>query len=253
MKKPEKRKVLIFPTRRKLYDFLIQKWKELSEKAIEKRGIFTAALSGGETPVEFYQRLADSKDLLPWYTSHIFLADERFVPFEHPESNFGMIRANLLEKVAIPDKNIHPVTVDRNVDYSARRYEKRLREFFQLKEGECPEFDLIILGIGEDGHTASIFPGDSSPVETSHLASAAKLDVLKHDRITLTLPVINCAWNIAFLVLGECKARIVKKVLEKPQNKVPASLVRPLKGKLFYLLDKSAGLLVPAEKTSPKK
>lgn len=253
MKKPEKRRALVFPTRRKLYDFLIQKWKELSEKTIEKKGIFSGALSGGETPVEFYQRLADSTDLLPWDKTHIFLADERFVPFEHPDSNYGMIRENLLKRVPIPKKNIHPITVDHSAWLSAERYEKELKEFFRLREGEFPEFDLIILGIGEDGHTASIFPGDSASLKTSHLASAAKLDVLKHDRITLTLPAINRAWNIAFLVLGECKARIVKKVLEKPQNKVPASLVRPLKGKLFYLLDKSAGSLVPAEKTSPRK
>lgn len=253
MRKPEKRRVLVFPTRRKLYDFLIQKWKELSEKAIEKKGIFSAALSGGETPVEFYQRLADSKDLLPWDKTYIFLADERFVPFEHQDSNYGMIRANLLENVAIPEKNIHPVTVDHNAGLSAERYEKELKEFFRLGEGEFPEFDLIILGIGEEGHTASLFPGIPALLETRRLVAGVRLDRSRHDRVTLTLPVINHTRNIAFLVLGQSKARIVKKVLEEPQNKVPALLVRLVSGEVLYLLDKPAGSLVQAENTSPKK
>jgi len=249
MKRPGKKKIFIFRAREKLYDFLIQKWKEISQEAIKKRGIFTVALSGGETPVEFYQRLADSKNRLAWDKTHIFLADERFVPFDHPDSNYGTIRANLLENVAIPEKNIHPVTIDRNVEVSAKRYEEKLKKFFQLREEKLPEFDIIILGIGEDGHTASIFPGDSAPLETSHLSLAVHLDASQHDRVTLTLPVINRARNIAFLVLGQNKARIVKKVLEKPRNKLPASMVRPFNGRVFYLLDKSAGSLLLQRET----
>lgn len=253
MKRPEGREVLVFQEREKLYDFLVKKWKEINGKAIKERGIFTVALSGGETPVEFYQRLADFKNLFPWSNTHIFLADERFVPFEHPDSNYGMIRKDLLERILLPPQNVHPIRIYQTPEISAEKYEEYLRMFFNLGKGEFPEFDLILLGIGEDGHTASLFPGDPALSETSHLSSAVQLDALKHDRIALTLPVINRARNIAFLVLGDGKARIVKKVLEKPQNKLPASLVCPLNGKVFYLLDKSAGALLSQDKTALKK
>lgn len=253
MKRLEEKKILVFRTRAKLYDFLIQKWREISEKAMEEKGIFTVALSGGETPIEFYQRLAGSKNLLAWDKTHIFLADERFVPFEHQDSNYGMIRANLQEEIAIPEKNIHPIPICPTLEDSAKSYEDKLKGFFQLKEGDFPEFDLILLGIGEDGHTASLFPGDSALFETHSLIAAVHLESARHDRVTLTFPVINRARNIAFLVLGQSKARIIKNVLEKPQNKLPASMVRPLKGKVFYLLDNSAGSLLSLDKTLLKK
>lgn len=253
MKRPEKREVSVFEKREELYDFLIKKWKEISRKAIKERGFFTVVLSGGESPVEFYQRLADSKNFFSWDGTHIFLADERFVPLDELDSNYGMIKEALLRHIAIPAENIHSVHIYKTPEISAKRYEEEIKTFFRLKEDKFPQFDLIILGIGEEGHTASLFPGDSAISETSHLSSAVQIDALQHDRITLTLPVINRARNIAFLVLGEGKARIVKKVLEEPQNNLPASLVRPLNGKVFYLLDKSAGLFLPQDKTSPKK
>ena len=243
MKRPEGKKILVFQTREKLYDFLTRKWKEISKKAIEKKGIFIVALSGGETPIEFYQGLANSS--LDWGKTHIFLADERLVPFDHPDSNYGMIKANLLENVNIPEKNIHPIPICPTVEESAEIYEYNLKKFFRLKKGDFPEFDLILLGIGEDGHTASLFPEEPAILEISHLSREVHLDASLHDRVNLTLPVINHAMNIAFLLLGESKAGIVKKILEKPQNKLPASLVRPLNGKIYYLLDKNAGSLLP--------
>ncbi|MCJ7458492.1 MAG: 6-phosphogluconolactonase, partial [candidate division Zixibacteria bacterium] len=155
MKRPEKREVLVFQKREKLYDFLIKKWKEISEKAIEKSGIFTIALSGGETPVEFYQKLADSRERLAWGKTHIFLADERFVPFDEPDSNYGMIKEALLRHISIPAENIHSVHIYKTPEISAKRYEEEIKTFFRLKEDKFPQFDLIILGIGEEGHTAS--------------------------------------------------------------------------------------------------
>lgn len=253
MKRPEIREVLVFQKREKLYDFLIKKWKEISGKAIKERGIFTVALSGGETPVEFYQRLADSKNLFPWSRTHIFLADERFVPFDHPDSNYGMIRANLLKNVAILEKNIHPIPICPTAEDSAKIYEDNLKKFFQLKEGDLPEFDLILLGIGEEGHTASIFPGDSALSETHRLTAAVHLNEERHDRVTLTLPVINRARQVIFLVSGEEKSEIMKEVLEKPESNLPASMVKPVKGKLFFLLDKEAGSLLLQDKTTLKK
>ncbi len=253
MKRPEGKKVLIFQAREKLYDFFIQNWKEISERAIKQRGIFTVALSGGETPVEFYRRLSDSEDLLAWDKTHIFLTDERFVPFDHPDSNYGMIRANLLATVGIPRKNIHPIPIRRSVETSAKSYEENLKTFFQLKQGDLPEFDLIVLGIGKDGHTASIFPGNSSLLEKSHLVVPVSKDAFTHQRITLSLPVINRAREIIFLVLGKSKAPTVKKVLEDSEKHLPASLVQPTSGRLFFLLDKDASLLLPDKDLAVKK
>jgi len=253
MKRPEKREVLIFQKIDELCDFLIKKWKEISEKAVKERGIFTVALSGGETPVEFYQRLADSKNLFPWSRTHIFLADERFVPFDHPDSNYGMIRKDLLARISLPPQNVHTIQIYHTPEISAEKYEEDLRMFFNLEKGNFPEFDLIILGIGKDGHTASIFPGDTELLETNHLAEAVYLDELKHDRVTLTLSVINRARQVIFLVSGEEKSEIMKEVLEKPESNLPASMVRPLNGELFFLLDKEAGSHLSQDKTALKK
>jgi 6-phosphogluconolactonase len=251
MKKPEKKEISVFDKRGELYDFLIRKWKEICEKAIEKRGIFTVALSGGETPVEFYQRLEVSKDLLVWDKTHIFLVDERFVPFEHPDSNYGMIRKDLLTRISLPPQNIHPIRIYQTLQISAEKYEEELRMFFDLGTGDFPEFDLILLGIGEEGHTASLFPDAPALFETNQLVVAVHLDVSRHDRISLTLPLINQADNIVFLVLGQSKSLIIKKVLEESLN-LPASLVRPIDGRLFLLLDREAGLLLSDKNLAQK-
>jgi len=253
MKRPEKREVLVFQKREKLYDFLIKKWKEISEKAIEKSGIFTIALSGGETPVEFYQKLADSRERLAWGKTHIFLADERFVPFDEPDSNYGMIKEALLRHISIPAENIHSVHIYKTPEISAKRYEEEIKTFFRLKEDKFPQFDLIILGIGEEGHTASLFPGDSALLETHRLTAAVHLDNERHERVTLTLPVINHTRNIIFLVLGENKAEIIREVLENPQSDLPASRVRTENGRLFFLLDKAASLLLSEKNSALKK
>jgi len=250
MKKPEKREVLIFQKIDELYDFFIKKWKEISEKAIEERGIFTVALSGGETPVEFYQRLSDSKNSFPWGKTHIFLADERFVSFDEPDSNYGMIKEALLRHIAIPAENIHSVHIYKTPEISAKRYEEEIKTFFRLKEDKFPQFDLIILGIGEEGHTASLFPGDSALLETHRLTAVVHLDNERHERVTLTLPVINHVRNIIFLVLGESKAEIIREVLENPQSNLPASHVRPASGEIFFLLDKEAGSLLNKDKSA---
>lgn len=250
MKRPEKREVLIFQKIDELYDFLIKKWKGISEKAIEEKGIFTVALSGGESPVEFYQRLTDSKNSFPWGRTHIFLADERFVPFDEPDSNYGMIKEALLRHIAIPAGNIHSVHIYKTPEISAKRYEEEIKTFFRLKEDKFPQFDLIILGIGEDGHTASLFPGDSALLETHRLTAAVHLDNERHERVTLTLPVINHTRNIIFLVLGESKAEIIKQILENPQSNLPASHVRPASGEIFFLLDKEAGSLLNKDKSA---
>jgi 6-phosphogluconolactonase len=250
MKKPEKREVSVFDKRGELYDFLIQKWKEISEKAIEKKRIFTVALSGGETPVEFYQRLELSKNLLAWDKTHIFLVDERFVPFEHPDSNYGMIRKDLLTRISLPSSNVHPIRIFQTPQISAEKYEEDLRSFFDLGNNDFPEFDLILLGIGKEGHTASLFPGNPALFETSRLAAAVNLDVSKYDRISMTLPLINRADNVVFLILGQSKSLIIRRILEESECGLPASLVRPIGGRLFFFLDREASQLLSNKNVS---
>ncbi len=236
------RKILIFESGDKLLDFALEKWRGISGEAIKDRGRFVVALSGGKTPVGLYRKLAGLKDGLPWDKTDIFLVDERFVPFDDAESNYGMIKDELLSRVSIPAGKVHPVsTREDSLQDAAKKYEKDLKEFFRLNVGKFPEFDLIMLGIGEDGHTASLFPGTSSLAENERLTIAVSLNRLKNKRISLTLPVINNAKNIIFLVAGENKAKVLKEIIEREKSLLPASRVKPEQGKLFFLLDKSAG------------
>ncbi len=236
------REILIFENGDELSDFALEKWREISGKAIKDRESFAVALSGGKTPVGFYRKLAGLQDDLSWNKTDVFLVDERFVPFDSDESNYGMIKDKLLNRVRIPAGKVHPVsTGEDSLQAAAKKYEGDLKEFFKLNVGEFPEFDLIMLGIGEDGHTASLFPGTSSLTENERLAIAVDLNKLKNKRISLTLPVINNAKNIIFLISGHNKAKALREILEGKEKLLPASRVKPGKGRVFFLLDKSAG------------
>ncbi len=226
-------------------DFVIEKWAEISEKAIKDRGYFTVALSGGKTPTTLYKKLSEIKPL-PWGKTHIFIVDERYVPYEDKENNLHMINNTLLTRVSIPKENVHPIsTSEVTPRESAEKYEEDLISFFRTAETTFPEFNLILLGIGEDGHTASLFPETPSLKETRHLAvTVSPKNKTKKDRITITFPVINKAENIMFLVTGGNKAKIVKDVIEGKNNLLPAAMVEPEKGKLFFLLDEGAGALL---------
>jgi 6-phosphogluconolactonase len=222
-------------------DFVVLRWEEISREAIDAAGFFAAAVSGGKTPIPIYRRLADRKDSLPWQQTHIFLVDERFVPPHHPDSNFRMVEETLLSRVPLPLENIHPIPTEPATPYlAAQKYEEDLRRFFGASPGNFPRFDLILLGIGEDGHTASLFPGRLPLKDSKQLAAAITLDETRHSRITLTLPVINQAKNILFLVTGEDKAVIAGRVIQEGDAALPASLVRPQTGSLMFLLDRGA-------------
>ncbi|MDA8168973.1 MAG: 6-phosphogluconolactonase [Nitrospiraceae bacterium] len=244
-------RVWVFENAEKMADFAAGKWGELSSQAVEEKGVFAAALSGGTTPVGFYERLSRLEGL-PWDKTHIFLADERFVPYDSPDSNFGMIKATLLDHVSIPENNLHPVRTDLpDPQAAARDYEGRIKEFFHLPEGVVfPSFDLITLGIGEDGHTASIFPGSVLLKHSRHIAASAARGehAFSHDRVTLTVQTINKAKNVIFLVSGDKKASVLRDVVEKQCETLPASLVKP-GGNLYYLADSAAGSGILGEKT----
>ncbi len=223
-------------------NFMVKKWREASEEAIGRKGVFMAALSGGKTPVHFYRTLANQRGALSWNKTHLFLVDERFLSLDDKDSNYRMLRETLLDRIEIPQENLHPVPVGRPTpQMSARAYEEELRLFFNLRLGQYPEFDLILLGIGEDGHTASLFPGGPALKERHHLAVAVLLDEIRHHRITITLPVINHGQEVVFLVSGKGKSAILEKIVNQKDPSLPASMVIPDRGKLLFLSDLEAG------------
>jgi 6-phosphogluconolactonase len=219
----------------------------LSERYIEGKGSFLVAVSGGSTPIRLFALLGseDYKDMINWKAVHFFWADERFVPRDHQENNYRILRENLLSRISIPPENVHPVRTDvSSVMISARTYEKEIREFFRSSRNELPEFDLILLGLGEDGHIASLFPGSEILIEKNRLVASVNDHKHKYPRITLTLTVINKAKNIVFLISGRQKAAIAKKVIKDKDGSLPASHIEQGKGNLFFLLDEDAGLLL---------
>ena len=217
----------------------------LSRRCIARKKKFMVAASGGFTPRRLYALLgSDLYDAqVDWRYIHFFWADERFVSFFHADSNYRLLHDNLLSRISIPQENIHPVRTDLPTpQVSARNYEEDIKKSFGLSEFSLPQFDLILLGIGEDGHTASIFPDNEVLRETKHLVVSARDSKHIHHRISLTLPVINGAETVIFLVSGKNKADVVKKVLVEKDHSLPASLVNPEKGNLIFLIDKAAAL-----------
>jgi len=237
--------VFIFKDPDRLTDFFITQWRTLCDKAVRTGGQFTAALSGGRTTVIFYQKLSGEKSL-PWDKTQIFMVDERFVPYESGENNYHTINRTLLRHVAIPARNVHPIlTSENSPQASAKRYEEDLISWFKISGSRLPQFDLVLLGMGEDGHTASLFPEAQFLKEARRLAMpVSPLDKTKMDRITITLPVINNSRNVMFLVTGKNKSAIIKEVVERKNNLLPAAMVNPKHGRLLFLLDESAGALL---------
>jgi 6-phosphogluconolactonase len=238
--KHHRENLFVFDREEDIASFLIEHWAEVSREAIEEKGFFAAALSGGQTPIPFYKEMAEPGEEVGWDQTHIFLADERFVPSGHPDSNFRIIAETLLNRVPIPSCQVHPVPVEEvTPEDAAIRYEQEIRDFFGLVPGTFPRFDLILLGIGTDGHTASLFPGAPVLENRESLAAAVHLDEKRHARITLTLRVLNQAANVVFLARGKEKASIVERVLRRDPA-LPASRVRPVRGELFFVLDSAA-------------
>jgi 6-phosphogluconolactonase len=217
----------------------------LAGAAVQEHGQFSVALSGGNTPRAVYSLLASEQKELPWDRIHVFFGDERHVPPDHPDSNFRMASESLLSKVPIPEKNIHRVHAELDAEAAAAEYEQQLSSFFQLKGHDWPRFDLIFLGIGEDGHTASLFPGSKALTETSRRVVANWVEKFKTFRITLTFPVLNHGADVVFLVSGASKAKILNEILRPGTHEYPAQNVQPENGRLLWLVDQDAGSLLP--------
>ena len=217
----------------------------LSKDNITSKKKFVVAVSGGSTPIRLYDLLGSDqyRNQIDWKYVHFFWVDERFVPFSHKNSNCHLVHDHLLDKISIPRENIHSVKTDLpSPEVSAKDYEEEIKLFFCLSEGVLPQFDLILLGIGEDGHTASLFPDSEILQESKNLTASINDMKHLHYRITLTLPVINSSENVIFLVAGKKKAAVVKRVLQDKDASLPAGRVDPKKGSLIFLVDKSAGM-----------
>ncbi len=210
--------------------------------AIETRGHFSVALSGGSTPKHVYELLArdDYRNRITWSRTHIFFGDERCVPANDPESNYRMVFESLISHVSIPIENVHPLQGSGDPDVNARAYEQELRTFFQ--NVAWPRIDLVFLGLGDDGHTASLFPGTSALKENKAWVVANWVEKLNSFRLTLTVPAINHAIEIKFLVTGSGKAKALAAVLQGPSKpeELPAQLIQPVDGSLEWLVDKEA-------------
>jgi 6-phosphogluconolactonase len=218
--------------------------------AVETKGACTVALSGGSTPKGLYGLLADDptwRGQVPWDNMHVFWGDERHVPPDHPDSNYRMANEALLSKVPIPPANVHRIKSEHpDAHQVADDYEQTLQAFFHLAAGQLPRFDLIFLGLGPEGHTASLFPGTQALHETPRLVVSTWVGKFFTDRITLTPAVLNNAAGVIFLVSGDDKALALKAVLEgnyEPEQ-LPAQLIRPAHGRLLWLVDRAAASLL---------
>jgi 6-phosphogluconolactonase len=229
-----------------LSDAAARLFADQAEQASAARGRFSVALSGGSTPNRTYERLVQLpfRDRVPWSKVHFFWGDERCVPADDPRSNFRAARQAMLDHVPIPPEQIHPIPGVQEPRAAAEQYETLLRGFFG--EGP-PRFDMVFLGLGENGHTASLFPG--TPVLDERQRWVAEVYVAEEDlfRVTLTAPLLNQAAVVVFLVAGAAKAAVLRDVLEGPQDpsRLPAQLIRPTNGELRWLVDRAASRLLP--------
>jgi 6-phosphogluconolactonase len=227
---------------------------ESASQTIKEKNVFHFAISGGKSPQRFFELIGlEQKALsLPWDKIHLFWVDERYVPHDSTYSNYKLAADAFLTKIPIPKENIHPIPTEfEDFDSAARQYEKTIRSVFNIKSGHVPKFDLIILGMGADGHTGSLFPNSNACFDTKAIACAVylldqKLPDELLNRITLTHPVICAALQIIVLVSGSEKAKTLKEVLAGPPDEIryPIHILWPVLDKVLWLIDIPAAKLL---------
>jgi 6-phosphogluconolactonase len=228
--------------RRAALDFV-----QSATQAVSEKGSFAVALSGGSTPKALYSLLANDAALrsqIPWDKMFVYFGDERSVGPDHPDSNFRMASDAMLSKVPLKPEQVFRIKGEyKDIDKAAQEYEQVLRTSFKIAEGQFPRFDLVFLGIGNEGHTASLFPGTKGLHETKRLAVRNWVGKLYTNRITLTAPAINNAERVIFMITGADKALALKGILEGPHepDQLPAQLIQPANGKLTWFVDTVAG------------
>jgi 6-phosphogluconolactonase len=246
--KPE---LIVYPDKDALNVAAAEFCAGVAREAIAARGRCMISLSGGSTPKSLYALLAKPHwiEQFDWKSIHLFWGDERCVPIDHPDSNYGMVERELLSKAPIPKENVHRYKTELgDPEIVAADYEMTIRNVFGVYAPEIPRFDLILLGLGENGHTASLFPHCPALHETKRLVLSDYVEEVKACRLTVTAPLINAAHQITFLISGASKAQVVKEVLEGPRRPedLPAQLISPAfpDGKITWLMDKAAAALV---------
>jgi 6-phosphogluconolactonase len=233
-----------------------QLFSDTASKAATTRGVARIAISGGTTPKSMFQLLADPAEpflkQVPWDRIELYWVDERCVPPDNAESNYRMTKEALLSKVPLPAERVYRMEGELEPEVAAARYESVIRNSFKLEGAETPTFDLILLGMGDDGHTASLFPHTDALNEMSHIVVPNHVPQKDAWRITLTWPVINQGREVAFLIEGSAKAQVLHDVFLGPYQPetYPSQIIRPASGQLTLLLDAAAAAKLPAPANS---
>jgi 6-phosphogluconolactonase len=240
---PDNMKIL--QTRDEINYFLKEFLRGIVEESIAQTGRCTVALSGGSTPRSFYEFLS-AENNFPWNKIHFFIVDERFIDEESNDHNFTMMRSALFDRIDIDPQNLHPIdTTQSTSKAAAEKYDCDLQDFFRLNPSDpFPSFDLILLGIGTDGHTASLFPGSDALLERNKCAIDSTTDALPHERITMTFPVLDNAKNLVFVATGSEKQEILKRIFIDHEI-LPASMIQSKTGKILFVFDSDAAQKLP--------
>jgi 6-phosphogluconolactonase len=227
-----------------------QEFVQGAATAVKEKGSFTVALAGGSTPKALYGLLASDPALkaqVPWDRIYLFFGDERNVGPDHPDSNFRMVTEAMISKAPMKPEQVTRIKGEyKDTEKAAAEYEQALRAGFTLREGQFPRFDLVLLGMGNEGHTASLFPGTKALHETQRIVTRNWIGKLYTERITLTAPAVNNAAQVIFMVTGSDKTLALKGVLEGPHEpeQLPAQMIQPANGKLLWLVDTAAGSML---------
>ena len=239
-----------------LADIAAREILEIARAAVAARGRFTVALAGGATPRDTYRRLAQPPiaTQMPWDRTLVFFGDERGVPPDHPESNYGMAQTTLLSHVPISPERVFRIAGEAaDADVVAAQYARTIAETLGVRRGEVPRLDLVLLGVGVDGHTASLFPGSPVLKETFRTVAAVHAAAASiPERVTMTYPMLNAAGCIIYLVFGVEKAKVVKAALADRTRGLPAAMVQPA-GRLLWIVDRAAAALLPASLVSASR
>ncbi len=236
----------VFSNRQEISSAAAERWLEIYHESVARQGFFCVALAGGSTPRDLYRTIATPaiSSQLDWQRVHLFFGDERTVPPDHPDSNYRMARETLLDHVPIPESNVHRIETElADPELAAGRYQELLVEIVPRSQGGVPQFDLILLGIGPDGHTASLFPETDILQQRERFVAAVNVKQKATWRVSLTFPVLDCARHLLFLVAGADKQQIVRQLLDDscPGARYPVQMLQPSGSVEFYLDSAAAG------------
>lgn len=250
MPNSSERELVILPDAAAITRSAAKEFLRAATSAVAQHGSFSVSLSGGSTPKALYSLLAEDPTLraqMPWDKTHFFFGDERHVPPDHPDSNYRMAREALFSMAPINSDQITRIYAEfPDAEKAALEYQHSLRAYFKLQDGELPRFDLVLLGMGDEGHTLSLFPGTTALHASDRIVVRTWVGKLYTERITLTAPAVNQANRVIFLVTRADKALALKAVLEGPYEpeQLPAQLIQPSNGSLLWLVDQAAGSML---------